>query len=191
MPTWTHDVPDDPRGHALPLLRCPAGADMHAIITSENLIGTDTHFWGGHTVPHNQTDCDPCEQGSTFRWHAYQSAYNPKDQLHFIFECTAQAAKIFAKYRKEHTTLRGCEFKAYRWKRRRNGRVIIRTQPATCPLAILPEPPDLAKVMAIIWRLPFPNVFQAGIQRAHPRVHADPNGDGTSADPRDYSSARP
>ena len=135
MPVWSNDIPEDPRGYALPLLRCPAAVDFESVVTSENLIGTNTHFWGGHTVPCTGHDCEPCQAGSEFRWHAYQSAYNPKDQLHFIFECTAHAAKPFGKYRKEHGTLRGCQFRAYRWKRRKNGRVIIRCTPSQLNVA--------------------------------------------------------
>jgi len=191
MINWSNDIPNDPRGHALPLLRTPTSSELHAIITSENLIGTDTHFWGGHTVPCTGHDCEPCKAGSPFRWHAYQSAYNPLDQLHFIFECTAHAAQAFKKFRQEHNTLRACDFHAYRWKRRRNGRVIIRCVPATYRLDTLPPAPDLEKIMAIIWRLPIPNVFVAGQQRGHPRVHADPNGNGDSSDPLEYASNRP
>jgi len=40
--------------------------------------------------------------------------------------------------------------------------------------------------MAVIWRLPIDNVFQAGVLRDVPRVHADPNGNGDSTDPLDY-----
>lgn len=191
MPIWSNAIPTDPRGYALPLVRTPTATDLHAIITSPDLVGTDTHFWGGHTIPCTGHDCEPCQAGSGYRWHAYQSAYNPKDQLHFIFECTANAARPFAKYREEHKTLRGCEFTAYRWKRRRNGRVIIRCGPTNFQHAALPHAPILTDVMAIIWRLPTDNVFQAGQLRGHPRVHADPNGNGESSDPREYSTDRP
>jgi len=191
MPTWTNQIPDDPRGYALPLVRTPAVGTLEAIITSTDLIGTETHFWGGHTVPCTRTDCEACERGSPYRWHAYLSAYNPKDQLHFIFECTAHAAKPLGDYRKAHKNLRGCQFQAYRWKHTRNGRVILRCKPSDLHPAILPAAPDLPRIMSIIWRLPVPNVFQAGQLRGHPRIHADPNGDGSSSDPRDYETARP
>lgn len=191
MLTFSNEIPKDPRGHGLPILRTPAGMDLEAIITSDNLVGCNTHFWGGHTVPCTGDDCEPHKAGSPYRWHAYQSAYNPKDQLHFIFECTAAGAAPFPKYRKEHGTLRGCQFKAYRWKRRRNGRVIIRCQPCTFPVAALPAAPVLENIMAIMWRLPLPNVFTAGLERGALRIHANPNTNGTSPDPREYSSDRP
>jgi len=175
----------------LPLIRTPAGKPLTAFITSDDLIGCDTHFWGGHTVPCDKPDCEACEAGSTYRWHAYLAAYNPDDQLHFIFECTAQAAAKFQEYRKEHVTLRGCHFQAYRWHGRRNGRVIIKFSPASLVPAALPNAPDLAKVMAVVWRLPLPNVFVAGVERGAARIHADPAGNGDSADPKDYSHGRP
>lgn len=191
MIKWTNQIPTDPRGHSLPLIRTPAATELQAIITSTDLIGTDTHFWGGHTVPCTGDDCEPHKAGSPYRFHAYMSAYNPKDQLHFIFECTATGAKPFEAYRKTHKTLRGCHFKAYRWKRRKNGRCIIRCQPTLLNIHALPAAPNLENIMAIIWHLPAGNVFTAGQIRGHPRVHADPTGNGESADPREYAHDRP
>lgn len=191
MPNWSHNVPDDPRGQGLPLIRTPAARSLTAIVTSTDLIGCDTHFWGGHTVPCDKPTCDACNNGIAYRWHAYLSAYNPKDQLHFIFECTAQAAQSFIRFRKEFNALRGCLFEAYRWKHARNGRVIIKCVPGGLPVVALPEPPDLARVMAIIWRLPIPQVFVAGAMRGVSRVHADLSGNGDSTDPRDYDHPQP
>lgn len=191
MPHWSSDIPDDPRGHGLPLERCPAGQPMEAIATSDNLIGTDTHYWGGHTVPCTGHGCEACEAGNQYRWHAYLSCFDPHTQVHFIFECTAAAAKPFAEFREQHKTLRGCQFVAYRYKRAKNGRVIIRCTPTAMNHAVLPPSPNLANVMAIIWRLPLDDVFQAGQLRGHPRVHAPPPGNGQSSDPKDYKTARP
>jgi len=191
MPNWSNEIPDDPRGHGLPLVRTPAARSLTAIVTSNDLIGCDTHFWGGHTVPCDKPTCEACNDGCRYDWHAYLTAYNPKDQLHFIFECTAQAAKSFTRYRDEHKLLRGCLFESYRWKHTRNGRVIIKCLPSGFVSAALPIAPDLANVMSIIWRLPRKNVFVAGVQRGFPRVHADQEGNGQSSDPRDYVKANP
>ena len=191
MPNWSHEVPDDPRGYGLPLIRTPATGTLSGIITSTDLIGCDTHFWGGHTVPCTAPDCEAHEAGIGFRWHAYLAVYNPNTQLHAILELTAQAARKLKDYRKDHHTLRGCRIDAYRWKHKKNGRVILKCEPSTYNLTALPPPPDLTNVMAVIWRLPLDNVFQAGVMRGHPRVHADPNGNGESADPREYETSNP
>ena len=191
MPNWSSKVPTDPRGYGLPLVRTPALGQLKAIVTSNGLIGCDTHFWGGHTVPCDGPECDACQNGVAYRWHGYLSAYNPETQLHFIFECTAQAASKFAEYSDEHKILRGCLFAAYRWKHTRNGRVIIKCIPGPLISAALPEPPDLPSVMSIVWRLSENNVWTGGQQRSFPRVHADQAGNGQSSDPRDYDKSNP
>jgi len=63
----------------LPLVRTPANRSLKAVVTSDALIGTDTHFWGGHTVPCERPECDACNHGIAYRWHGYLSAYNPLD----------------------------------------------------------------------------------------------------------------
>lgn len=189
MPNWTHTPPDDPRGHGLPLVRTPAARSLKAIATCDHLIGTDTHFWGGHTVPCLRPKCDACHNGIRYEWHGYISAFNQFDQLHFIFEVTAQAARAFADYHQEHKTLRCCAFEAYRWKHTRNGRVIIKCERSAVAPHALPPAPDLCKIMSIIWRLPANNVQEDGnrstSRRPHLDVHLD--GDGQSSDPRDYA----
>jgi len=191
MPTWTKQPPADPRGQGLPIIRTPAARELVAVVTSEQLIGTDTHFWGGHTVPCERPECDACNNGIAYRWHGYLTAYNPADQLHFIFEMTAQAAQGFAKYQELHNSLRCCQFTAWRWGRRKNGRVIIKLEHSAVPDHALPKAPDVAAVMAIIWRLPPKDVFVAGKLRNLPRVHANSNRDGQSSDPKLYSKPNP
>ncbi len=191
MPTWTKSPPDDPRGQGLPLVRTPAARSLVAVVTSESLIGTDTHFWGGHTVPCERPDCDACHNGIAYRWHGYLSAYNPIDQLHFIFEMTANAASVFTEYQLTNKTLRCCRFEAYRWRRLKNGRVIIKCEHSNHPSHALPKAPDLQKVMAIIWRLPIPNVVVDGIERGAPKVWTHTGDDGQSSDPKLYDTPNP
>lgn len=191
MPTWTKAPPDDPRGHGLPILRTPAASSLRAVITCDHLIGTDTHFWGGHTVPCERPQCEACNAGIQYRWHGYLSAYNPDDQLHFIFEMTAQAANAFNDYFKQHDTLRCCQFQAWRWKHTRNGRVIIKCERSAIAPHALPKAPDLEKIMAIIWRLPIGNVEACRPPGRRPQIAVSHRGDGQSSDPRLYPQPGP
>lgn len=191
MPNWTNAPPADPRGQGLPLVRTPANGTLRAIVTSDKLVGTDTHFWGGHTVPCDRPTCDACENGVAFRWHGYLSAYNPQTQLHFIFEMTDQAAATFLEYFKANGSLRTAMFEAYRWNHRRNGRVIVKVEPFAMPAHVLPPAPDICKVMAIIWRLPADNVDSVGVYRGKPKVWADKKGNGQSDDLREYPQPTP
>jgi len=186
MPKWTNAPPTDPRGQGLPLLRTPANGALRAIVTSDRLVGTDTHFYGGHTIPCDRPTCDACDNGVAYRWHGYLTAYNPNDQLHFIFEMTAQAADAFNTFFNENGTLRTAAFEAYRWQHRRNGRVIVKVEPSAVREHTLPPAPDVVKCMAIIWRLPPDDVFVAGVDRGHAKIWAEDKGNGQSSDPKDY-----
>lgn len=191
MPTWSNQCPSDPRGHGLPLLRTPAGRSLHAVVTSDDIIGCNTHFWGGHTVPCEAPECDACAAGVPYRWHGYLSAYNVLDKLHFVFEVTAQAAQTFMNYRKEHGEMRCCQFEAYRWQHKKNGRVILKCERSAINPTALPRAPDLVRLMSIIWRLALPSVTLDGVDRGVTRVIATSDGNGQSADPRDYPTPRP
>lgn len=152
--TWSTSIPLDSRGRAFPLQRTPCPGKLLAVITSENLLGCDTHFYGGHTMPCERPGCEACEKGMPFRWHGYVAAIEYANRSHFIFEFTAQAADTFDTYRKAHGTLRGCLFESRRLNARPNGRVIIQCKPADQSKIRLPEPPDIRACMSIIWNLP-------------------------------------
>jgi len=162
MPDWTNTLPEDPRGPALPIRRTPARKPLRAIVTSKDLVGTFTHFWKGRTMPCEKPKCEPCDKGQPYRWHAYFSAWEPLTALHFLFECTAQAAEHFVQYRDAHGSLRGCLFQATRWRQAPNGRVLIQTKPDDMRDRRMPAGPDLIAVLSVLWNLPTTELKQDG-----------------------------
>ena len=163
MPKWSNEVPESPRGPALPIRRTPSLRPLEAIVTSEDLLGCYTHFYKGSTIPCEGTDCPAHQDGIPFRWHAYLTAVDCANNLHFIFEVTALGAKYFTDYRDIHNTLRGCKFLARRWNNRPNGRILIQCKPCDLAERHIPSPPDVRKCMAIIWSLPDPALTIAGV----------------------------
>lgn len=158
MPIFSDTPPQDPRGPSFQIVRTPTGKPLTGIVTSENLVGCYTHFWKRRTMPCERDDCEACRHGIPFRWHAYLSAYLSGTLLHCIFECTAQAAERFVEYREAQGTIRGCQFTASRMNYARNARIIITTRPADLTRIQLPKPPNIEKVLAILWNLPIPEV---------------------------------
>jgi len=154
MPTYTNTIPDPAHGPALPIRRAPAAGQLVAIITSPDLVGTNTHYYKGRTMPCEAPECEPCRNGVPYRWHSYVSAWETKTALHFIFECTAAGSEPFIEYREHHGTLRGCIFQARRWQQRPNGRILLQTKPADLNEMRLTKPPDLVKCLATLWSLP-------------------------------------
>jgi hypothetical protein len=179
MPKWTHEVPESPRGPALPIRRTPANRPLEAIVTSEDLIGCYTHFYKGSTVPCEGDQCPAHQDGIPFRWHAYLTAVDAHNNLHFIFEVTALGAEYFTAFRDHHQTLRGCYFQAKRWNNKPNGRILIQTKPCDLAERQIPDPPDLRKCMAILWSLPAADVDVHGVnpETKTRTIRAKNNGD--------------
>jgi hypothetical protein len=154
MPAWSNKPPAVEKHLAFQLQRTPQDRPLCGIVTSEDMIGCNTHYWGGRTVPCEAPNCKACNESMPYRWHAYMSVYSEKSREHFLFEVTARAAVAFEQYRMAHGTLRGCLFNAVRPKRAKNSKVEIITKPADLTKYHIPDPPDLIKAMSVIWQLP-------------------------------------
>lgn len=175
MLNWSNQVPASDGPRAMPLLRTPTNGKLKAAITSTDLIGTPTHFFHGHTMPHLQDNCEACQNGVGWTWHGYIGAIMASTRQHFIFEFTAQVGDIMDHYRTLQGTLRGGIITAERMHHRPNGRVILQITPGDLAKLNLPDPPDLQACMATIWNLPRNQVKSNGRLKGHPAVTADPN----------------
>lgn len=177
MPNFSTDLPVDREGYGLPIRRTPTHGRLTAIVTSNQMVGCDTHFFRGHTIPCERPDCEACRVGIPFRWHTYIGCLEQSHHLHIIFEATLQASLPFVEYRQAHNDLRGCGFEATRLHAQPNGRVIIRTKPAPIEHIRLPGPPDLIACLSIIWNLPREGVnVSNGIPQSeldYAKAHAD------------------
>lgn len=175
MPKWSTTPPADSRGPGLPLRRTPPAAKLEAIATSEDLLGCPTHYFRSRTIPCEQPNCEPCAQGFSWRWHAYVAALDISSNEHFIFECTAAAAEIFAAHRDKYGSLRGCHFRAERTSKTPNGRVLLRTKPANLANINLPDAPDVAAALAHIWNIPKSDTDADRTIRNQPKLTVHPN----------------
>lgn len=165
MPNWRSELPAAGVNQGWSLRRTPETGTIIAVCTSADLLVVDTHFWHGRTTPCERqcneagktiddSACPACVAKQGFRAHAYVSCFDAKRQEHFLFECTALAAKAFADYIASTGTLRGCAFCARRPKGVKNSKVYIECNTANLNKLHLPNPPDLIACLSIIWRLP-------------------------------------
>lgn len=178
MPTWSNQLPTVQKHMGFDLRRTPQSGSLRAVVTSDDLLVVDTHFFHGRTLPCERNEqgldgqlcagnCPACRESIPYRTHVYISAYQAKNREHFLFECTAHAGKPFAEYRDAAGTLRGCLFDASRPKGAKNSRVAIATATANLASISIPEPPDLIKALSVIWRLPMP-AFSASPRDSKP-----------------------
>lgn len=165
MPTWRNQLPPEGKNTGFDLRRTPANGAIHAIVTCDDLVVCDTHYWHGRTLPCERTlndegktiddsCCQACREKAAWRTHVYVSAFDAKKREHFIFECTAMAAKPMAEYRQATNTLRGCVIYATRPKGLKNAKVAIETNTANLAKTPIPNAPDITAALAVIWRLP-------------------------------------
>lgn len=133
------------------LVRTPARGELQAVITSADLIGCPTHFYGGRTVPHEAEACPACADGHGWRWHGYVSCLLRGRREHVLFEFTAQASDALRDERKQYGTLRGCWFRAKRLNDRPNGRVLLQVMDKRPTDIVLPPAPDIPKQLCKIW----------------------------------------
>jgi hypothetical protein len=165
MPTWRNQLPPEGKNAGYDLRRTPATGAIQAIITCEDLVVCDTHYWHGRTLPCERITndegktiddipCPACREKAAWRTHVYVSCFDSKKREHFLFECTTMAAKPLAEYRQSTGTLRGCVLHASRPKGIRNAKVVIETNVANLARSPIPNAPDIQKCLAIIWRVP-------------------------------------
>jgi hypothetical protein len=165
MPTWRKELPPEGKHMGFRLRRTPIGAAIGGIITSENFLVVDTHYWHARTTPCERktnaqgaliddSTCAPCQQKIGYRSHVYFAAFNPQHSEHFLYECTCHAAKPIAEYLAAVGTIRGCIFHATRAHASPNGRVTIETHTADLHKISLPPAPNLILALSVIWRLP-------------------------------------
>jgi hypothetical protein len=170
MPNWLNRPPDDDCVCPYRIRRTPTSGYLQGIVLSDDLLGCNTHFFRGRTMPCEAPNCLPCTEGVPWRYHSYLASVQYDTNVAFLLELTAQASDSFLTYRKTHGTLRGCLFRAQRATPRPNGRVVIQTKPADLSSRVLPDEPNLIKLLCHIWNVPIPEMVDAPHHRENPRV---------------------
>lgn len=175
MPNWSSEIPKEEKAYGFDLRRTPPDKALNAICIQEDLIGVFTHFFHGRTTPCEGTACDACAANQPARWHGYVAAFDPRTHEQFIFEFTLKPASAFKVYRDTYGTLRGCLFDAYRPKRTKNSRVVIRCKPVDLTKIQIPQPIDLVRALSTVWQLPWDAMTGAGAMDSHATLQAEPS----------------
>lgn len=154
MPIFTNRPPEPDRPKNWKLIRTPAKTPLRALVLSDDIVGCNTHFWGGRTVPCEGPHCPACADGSPTRWHGYIAIWLPPDNIRLLFEFTDGPAELLAQYRAANGTLRGCKIEASRIKPVPNARVLLKTSRIDLSKYPLPDAPDICKMLLQMWELP-------------------------------------
>jgi hypothetical protein len=165
MPLWKSEVPTEKKHMGFNIARTPTSGSFEGIITCEEMVVCDTHYWGGRTTPceRKQLDdegkpkagtCPACNASIPYRTHVYVACVEKRTRDHVVFECTAFAAKAFQEYFEKMKSLRGCIFNARRHKNSPNSKVIIETNTVNLTRVDIPSPPDIIRILCTVWHIP-------------------------------------
>ena len=181
MPKWTSEPPTDREPYAYRILRTPADKPLTGIITCTDIVGLNTHYVHNRTVPCEGIGACPwCDDGHSYRWHAYVSALIQPGLEHALFESTAAASETLRNYLAMYDTVRGCYFRGHRPSKRANGRVVIECRPTDPAKTRLPDPPDVKRILCHIWSVQYTKAAD-DLRTRYPAkdLHVTPsNGDG-------------
>lgn len=175
MLNLTDTPPKDPRGNSLELKRCPTMRPFQGIILSDGLIGTNTHYYKGRTIPCDSEGCPACGDGLPWRWHCWVPLFSPSTQVSVLFEMTARCAETCQAYRETYGSLRGAWMKAQRANSSPNSKVHLSLTPADLREIKLPECPDVLGALSIIWNIERPSMSVAGLLKDVPRLNVSQN----------------
>ena len=165
MPNFSNTLPPEQPHKGYDIRRTPPSQPLAAIVTCDQFLCCDTHYFQGRTTPCERitneqgktvddSTCPACQRKQPWRSHVYVSAFSPKTHEHYIYECSTNAAKTFAEHVQAYKTLRGFGFQAVRPKGQANSKVVISPIPVNLSKITLPRPPDVAAALMVIWRLP-------------------------------------
>lgn len=180
MPQYSTRPPKDAKGYGLSLLRTPANGRLIIAVTSDELVGCPTHWYGGRTIPCEAENCPACRDGIAWRWHGYLSGLVHTTRRLVLAEFTAQACETITQYAEAQGGLRGAILTSQRHRNRHNGRVIVNLVPGDLSVMQLPPAPDILKALAMLWNLPRPNLSDDRPAKNMKRIQPAPIPDGNN-----------
>jgi hypothetical protein len=152
--TWSNAPPRGTQEMAWPMLRIPAAGAKGLIILSNDMLGTNTHYYGGRTTPCDGQNCRACEDNSQKRWHGYLAVWMPKAAKKGILEITEAAGDAVAKAAEKRVSLRALSLAAQRVPTKANGKLVLQLTDSEWSPEGLPPAPDLRRILRRMWGLP-------------------------------------
>jgi len=153
MINWSSRPANLKTGASYPLIRCKPDDRRRWVILSREIVGLDTHYWKGRTVPHVKQDCPACADKRPFRWYGFLACLSPgwTKVVHEITPSVCEALEIYAK---DHGTIRGSVIEMRRTRGKVNGRIIATLKPIEgVPVEQLPEPHDVIPLLFRLWEV--------------------------------------
>ena len=135
------------------IMRTPPGGQMRGVITTDDYVGVNLHYYRGRSTPCRKNSCEACEAGHRPRWTGYVLLMSIKTRKVNIFEFTQRAWNAFNQVRAVKGSLRGVELIASRLGKRDNGPLTVVFEEARHDADMLPPAPELREILERIWEI--------------------------------------
>ena len=151
QPAWQDDPPTTNLLPHLPLIRIKPGQPTKGIITSTQICGVPTHYYGRRTLPCLADECPGCKAQLAKRWEGYISVWTFAPSHHVIWALTTAAACGLKDTAPNFTDLRGLCLTIARAGKHNNSQLRARCDPYEALQMRLPTAPDLRAHLLHIW----------------------------------------
>jgi len=156
-PIFFTDPTEIPKRDTAELIRTPANKPLRAIITSDKIIASPTHYESRRTIPcGGPGNCRLCERGLPWRLHGYLSILNYDNLAHQILEVPAKTYDAIAQWYKQFGTIRGLYIELSRPNQKPNGSIHAIIKKPTSQPPSLPDPLPVQWLLCKIWNVPLP-----------------------------------
>lgn len=153
MAHWTTAPERNPENQPYRIHRTPATRELKVISVSQQLIGTQLHYWKGRSTPCTGHTCTACQAGQKARWKGYFQALNEQTNVVQIIEVTDRVYDAFAAQIRQHGSLRGLGIRLSRINGRVNGPLHVEFDGPKRSDGQLPEAAPLIEILERMWEL--------------------------------------
>lgn len=159
----------------LPLIRVPPTGISKVLILSNDVTGTNLHYWRGRSEPCHGDGCEACLDGQMPRWRGYVVMMSTRTKQKGLLELTAAAMDPIDEYFAEHGTLRGAELAISRSGGKPNGKLSSTIKFGGLPAGSLPTAPELEGILLRLWGYSTDDTQRGDVER---KIRRDRHGRG-------------
>jgi hypothetical protein len=153
IPRWQDDPPPERMLPHMPLVRVKPGVMLSGAVTTTQIHGVPTHYYGRRTLPCLADDCPGCAKQMPSRWEGYIGLWSSRPSKHLIVALTPGAATGIIDTAKDPKNLRAVYVEICRTGRAANSRLVASCKELEIPSSHLPPIPDLRAHLLHIWGL--------------------------------------
>jgi len=135
------------------IMRVPAGRKISGIVISDDVIGTNLHYWKGRSQPCRKEECEACQNGHKPRWKGYILIMCMKTRNISILEFTDRVYREIGEFRKQKGTIRGGMMTFFRTNSKNNGPLSVTIEENLYDATSLPPEEDLRSILERIWEV--------------------------------------